>query len=194
MRGWWCVQRAHPLKSRGEPIRGEIRGTQEARRTQILQDAPRSEDGQWWWDGADWQPVTDGGQGGSVHGAGADADAAGGRQHRDRRRPSRLPAAAHRRRRERGRPPAPDPQAGHHRHGGELQRHGPRRHGGSQGKDESDLGLRSSRPSWTSSSSQSRRRGGQDRRRGGKGGAEGLHRRLQRRRAQSGSIGGGTAR
>ncbi len=34
--------------------------------TQIPQDAPRSEDGQWWWDGANWQPVTDGGQGGSA--------------------------------------------------------------------------------------------------------------------------------
>ena len=21
-------------------------------------DAPRSDDGQWWWDGAQWQPVT----------------------------------------------------------------------------------------------------------------------------------------
>jgi hypothetical protein len=26
--------------------------------TQIPADAPRSEDGQWWWDGATWQPVT----------------------------------------------------------------------------------------------------------------------------------------
>lgn len=25
--------------------------------TQIPADAPRSEDGQWWWDGAGWQPV-----------------------------------------------------------------------------------------------------------------------------------------
>ena len=25
--------------------------------TQIPADAPRSEDGQWWWDGATWQPV-----------------------------------------------------------------------------------------------------------------------------------------
>jgi hypothetical protein len=31
--------------------------------TDIPQDAPRSEDGQWWWDGAQWQPVTDAGQG-----------------------------------------------------------------------------------------------------------------------------------
>jgi hypothetical protein len=27
--------------------------------TQIPVDAPRSEDGQWWWDGAQWQPVGD---------------------------------------------------------------------------------------------------------------------------------------
>ncbi len=25
--------------------------------TQIPAEAPRSEDGQWWWDGATWQPV-----------------------------------------------------------------------------------------------------------------------------------------
>ncbi|MGA7987698.1 MAG: hypothetical protein WCB51_04790 [Candidatus Dormiibacterota bacterium] len=25
--------------------------------TDIPQDAPRSEDGQWWWDGSQWQPV-----------------------------------------------------------------------------------------------------------------------------------------
>ena len=31
----------------------------------IPHDAPRSDDGQWWWDGTNWQPV-DGGQGGGV--------------------------------------------------------------------------------------------------------------------------------
>ncbi len=43
--------------------------------TDTPQDAPRSEDGQWWWDGAQWQPVTgaggsqQGGQGGGGGGA-----------------------------------------------------------------------------------------------------------------------------
>jgi hypothetical protein len=52
--------------------------------TDIPQDAPRSEDGQWWWDGAQWQPVTDAGQGqqgaqaGAAGGAAADAGAAVG--------------------------------------------------------------------------------------------------------------------
>jgi hypothetical protein len=32
----------------------------------IPQDAPRSEDGQWWWDGANWQPVSDATQGTST--------------------------------------------------------------------------------------------------------------------------------
>lgn len=27
--------------------------------TTIPADAPRSDDGQWWWDGAQWQPVED---------------------------------------------------------------------------------------------------------------------------------------
>jgi hypothetical protein len=26
--------------------------------TDIPQDAPRSEDGQWWWDGSQWQPIS----------------------------------------------------------------------------------------------------------------------------------------
>jgi hypothetical protein len=30
--------------------------------TDIPADATRSDDGQWWWDGAQWQPVTDAGQ------------------------------------------------------------------------------------------------------------------------------------
>jgi hypothetical protein len=38
----------------------------------IPQDAPRSDDGQWWWDGAQWQPVSDTGQPG-VQDAGAAA-------------------------------------------------------------------------------------------------------------------------
>ena len=45
--------------------------------TDIPQDAPRSDDGQWWWDGANWQPVSDAGggqQGGQ--GSGGDAGAA----------------------------------------------------------------------------------------------------------------------
>lgn len=41
----------------------------------IPQDAPRSEDGQWWWDGAQWQPVSAGGQQGGQTGGG-DAGAA----------------------------------------------------------------------------------------------------------------------
>lgn len=32
--------------------------------TDIPADAPRSEDGQWWWDGSQWQPVTAGSQAG----------------------------------------------------------------------------------------------------------------------------------
>jgi hypothetical protein len=31
--------------------------------TTIPADAPRSEDGQWWWDGSQWQPVTGDSQG-----------------------------------------------------------------------------------------------------------------------------------
>ena len=41
----------------------------------IPQDAPRSEDGQWWWDGAQWQPVDTGGGGQGGSGTG-DAGAA----------------------------------------------------------------------------------------------------------------------
>jgi hypothetical protein len=26
--------------------------------TDVPQDAPRSEDGQWWWDGSQWQPIS----------------------------------------------------------------------------------------------------------------------------------------
>jgi hypothetical protein len=38
----------------------------------IPQDAPRSDDGQWWWDGAQWQAVGDAGQqGGQDAGAAA---------------------------------------------------------------------------------------------------------------------------
>ncbi|MGA7987697.1 MAG: hypothetical protein WCB51_04785 [Candidatus Dormiibacterota bacterium] len=46
--------------------------------TVIPQDAPRSEDGQWWWDGAQWQPVGDAGQGqqqGGQAGGGGGGDA-----------------------------------------------------------------------------------------------------------------------
>jgi hypothetical protein len=51
--------------------------------TDIPQDAPRSEDGQWWWDGAQWQPVTDAGQGQQQGGqagggSGTPGDAGGG--------------------------------------------------------------------------------------------------------------------
>jgi hypothetical protein len=34
--------------------------------TDIPYDAPRSEDGQWWWDGSNWQPVSGGGEGSSA--------------------------------------------------------------------------------------------------------------------------------
>jgi hypothetical protein len=45
--------------------------------TDIPQDAPRSEDGQWWWDGSQWQPV--GGQGAQsgTPGGGSTAGAGG---------------------------------------------------------------------------------------------------------------------
>jgi hypothetical protein len=42
--------------------------------TTIPADAPRSEDGQWWWDGAQWQPVDDPG---AAAGAQSAAPAAG---------------------------------------------------------------------------------------------------------------------
>lgn len=38
--------------------------------TDVPQDAPRSEDGQWWWDGSQWQPV------GAATGSGAAAASA----------------------------------------------------------------------------------------------------------------------
>ena len=41
-------------------------------------DAPRSEDGQWWWDGAQWQPVTEDAGAGTRPAAPADAQAARG--------------------------------------------------------------------------------------------------------------------
>ena len=41
----------------------------------IPQDAPRSEDGQWWWDGAQWQPVSGAATGGTA--AAAETAAAG---------------------------------------------------------------------------------------------------------------------
>jgi hypothetical protein len=39
--------------------------------TTIPADAPRSEDGQWWWDGAQWQPVDDIGAGAGAQSAAA---------------------------------------------------------------------------------------------------------------------------
>ena len=38
--------------------------------TMIPADAPRSEDGQWWWDGAQWQPVEEAGGGAEVNSSG----------------------------------------------------------------------------------------------------------------------------
>lgn len=43
--------------------------------TPVPADAPRSEDGQWWWDGAQWQPVDDPG---AAAGAQSAAPPAGG--------------------------------------------------------------------------------------------------------------------
>jgi hypothetical protein len=40
----------------------------------IPQDAPRSEDGQWWWDGANWQPVGDATQGNATGAVDVPAD------------------------------------------------------------------------------------------------------------------------
>jgi hypothetical protein len=39
------------------PATGTTEPSQESAVSQIPPDAPRSEDGQWWWDGATWQPV-----------------------------------------------------------------------------------------------------------------------------------------
>jgi hypothetical protein len=44
---------------------------QEASMADIPADAPRSEDGQWWWDGTQWQPVQDAGATSSSSAAGA---------------------------------------------------------------------------------------------------------------------------
>jgi hypothetical protein len=38
--------------------------------TTVPADAPRSDDGQWWWDGAQWQPVDEPGGGGEVNTSG----------------------------------------------------------------------------------------------------------------------------
>jgi hypothetical protein len=46
--------------------------------TTIPADAPRSEDGQWWWDGAQWQPVDDPGAAQSAaQGAGGEVNTSG---------------------------------------------------------------------------------------------------------------------
>lgn len=47
----------------------------------IPDDAPRSPDGHWWYDGSDWQPVADHEQaGGQAEQAGSQAEQAGGLQ------------------------------------------------------------------------------------------------------------------
>ncbi len=45
--------------------------------TTIPADAPRSEDGQWWWDGAQWQPVDDGAQPAAAGAPGGEVNASG---------------------------------------------------------------------------------------------------------------------
>ena len=42
--------------------------------TTIPADAPRSEDGQWWWDGSQWQPVDDPGAAAGAQSAPAAGD------------------------------------------------------------------------------------------------------------------------
>lgn len=44
--------------------------------TDIPQDAPRSEDGQWWWDGSQWQPVSGAANSGGAAAASGAATAA----------------------------------------------------------------------------------------------------------------------
>jgi hypothetical protein len=46
--------------------------------TDVPQDAPRSEDGQWWWDGSQWQPISGGASsGGAPASSGGDPASAG---------------------------------------------------------------------------------------------------------------------
>jgi hypothetical protein len=45
--------------------------------TTIPADAPRSEDGQWWWDGTQWQPVPVADTGGEVNASGVAYTATG---------------------------------------------------------------------------------------------------------------------